>query len=454
MANFRRVFLHIGPHKTGSSAIQLMCDENRQLLIEHGIYYPQGRWHAQLGSYFSQNKAAYIYNKHAGNTDAAAIDSSDRAYITALRAELEKANCEYLLLSYEGFIDLQPSEIARFRDFLQSYGDDIRVLAYCRHPISFAPSEISQRCRMGVPLGRGDVHNSPIPKFKDYFSKFETVFGREQLNLSDFAIEALHKRDVRLDFLAKLGLSDSQATKLHLRNDRTNESLSAEAIVIGEAMAKRLPPGARGNLFFMRFNQLLDSIKGSPICLSRSEREEIMRAAQPHLDYLKASFGLTLHAPVEQEEDLARELFGDITIQSLANRCIENDAISQAYRWLLGREPESEEVAFRHLTATGGDWRRLRNHVMRSPEFGRVASNAVAALTKATAEATIRRPDTAASDDCISVADVTVCMIVFNEEEMLPKALSALVPIFRTFVILDMGSSDNTINIIKELLGL
>src|SRR5205823_12116154 len=117
MANFRRVFLHLGPHKTGSSAIQLMCDENRQLLIEHGIYYPQGRWHAQLGSYFSQNKAAYIYNKHAGNTDAAAIDSSDRAYITALRAELEKANCEYLLLSSEGFIDLQPSEIARFRDF-------------------------------------------------------------------------------------------------------------------------------------------------------------------------------------------------------------------------------------------------------------------------------------------------------------------------------------------------
>jgi len=104
MHRFRRIFLHIGPHKTGSSAIQLMCDENRELLAGKGIFYPSGRWHGQLGSCFSQPKVAYVYNRHAGNVDESAIEKSDHGYLAKLEEELQDTRCQDLLLSYEGFI--------------------------------------------------------------------------------------------------------------------------------------------------------------------------------------------------------------------------------------------------------------------------------------------------------------------------------------------------------------
>lgn len=46
-----------------------------------------------------------------------------------------------------------------------------------------------------------------------------------------------------------------------------------------------------------------------------------------------------------------------------------SDVVSQGFRWLLGREPEFENVIRGHLRATEGDWQRLRSHIMKSPEF-------------------------------------------------------------------------------------
>lgn len=37
-----KLLLHVGPPKTGATSLQHAFDENRQILIDHGIYYPQG----------------------------------------------------------------------------------------------------------------------------------------------------------------------------------------------------------------------------------------------------------------------------------------------------------------------------------------------------------------------------------------------------------------------------
>ena len=37
------VLLHIGPYKTGSTAIQQALFDQRDVLAEHGVLYP-GRW--------------------------------------------------------------------------------------------------------------------------------------------------------------------------------------------------------------------------------------------------------------------------------------------------------------------------------------------------------------------------------------------------------------------------
>jgi hypothetical protein len=317
MKRLKEIFLHIGPHKTGTSAIQRMADENRAALARRGILYPRGRWHGQLGSCFAQNKLAYVYNRHSGFTDLAEIDRSDNVYKARLVNELEDSYCQYAILSYEGFIDLSPDEVGKLINFLRGHCDGIRVIAYCRHPLSFAPSEISQRARMGFPCGRQDRENPPIPKFKSYFEKFAKVLGTERLILSDFSRAVLYKGDVRLDFLNKIGFPDRYEGEINLSKDVTNESLSAEALMIADAMAKSLPGLAHNNLFFRRYDSFLSAIEGAPIRLSQYEKELVMTASRPHLEYLQKTFDMELIEP-EKKSTGEVELFSRSTIKSLA----------------------------------------------------------------------------------------------------------------------------------------
>lgn len=304
-----------------------MADENRAVLARHGILYPSGRWHGQLGSCFAQNKIAYVYNRHSGFTDLAEINRSDTAYKTLLLQELEGSDCQKIVFSYEGFIDLRSEEIRDLRNFLSDRCDEIRIIAYCRHPLSFAPSEISQRVRMGLPSGRDDSENPPIPRFKSYFEKFANVLGTEAFVLSDFSKAALHRADVRMDFLKKIGFPEHLECEIRLSNDPTNESLSAEAVAIAIEMAKSAPDLAQNNLFFRRYNYFLGSIKGAPIRLSAHEKTLIMSASRSHLEYLQKTFDIELREPEENFSGEV-ELFGKQTIESLAQhvrRVVDRD---------------------------------------------------------------------------------------------------------------------------------
>ena len=43
---FKRLILHIGSHKTGTSAVQRAADDHRDTLLEQGLLYPKtGQWH-------------------------------------------------------------------------------------------------------------------------------------------------------------------------------------------------------------------------------------------------------------------------------------------------------------------------------------------------------------------------------------------------------------------------
>jgi hypothetical protein len=318
MTQPRCLYIHIGPHKTGSSAIQLVCDEKRTLLAERGVLYPKGRWHGQLGSYFARNKLAYIYNRHSGNIDLAAVETSDSYYIKAVVHEITDTECANVVVSYEGFIDLAVEDLTKLRIFMAKYFDQFRVIGYCRHPLSFAPSEISQRARMGVLTGLSDLPKLPIPKFRDYFEKFASVFGVEQMSLTEFAPEALYKGDVRFDFLQKIGIGDLECIPLELEEDKTNESLSYEAVVLAEALAKQMEPSARANLFFMKYNRLLTAIKGTPITLTKEQSQSIMRRAHPHLKYVEETFGVKLRRPAEQKINrTSRFVVMTLSVQSL-----------------------------------------------------------------------------------------------------------------------------------------
>src|SRR5579872_2093958 len=208
------LYIHIGPHKTGSSAIQSICDMNRAALADHGVLYPSGRWHGQLGSYFARDKVKYVYNRHSGRTDPKAINVSDDQYIDDFVKQIKQSNLLKTVISYEGFIDLKEEEIANLRQFMEKYFSRFEIIGYCRHPLSFAPSEISQRARMGVPVSRDDPDNIPIPKYRDYFEKFVNIFSRTFVHVNEFSTQSLYQGDARFDFLRQIGCGRSEERRV------------------------------------------------------------------------------------------------------------------------------------------------------------------------------------------------------------------------------------------------
>jgi hypothetical protein len=165
--------------------------------------------------------------------------------------------------------------------------------------------------------------------------------------------------------------------------------LSAEAVAIAVEMAKSSPNLAQNNIFFSRYNSTLSSIKGAPIRLSEDEKRFVMDESRSHLAYIKNTFGLDLPEP-EDGSNVEVEPFGRDAVESFATQlrllidrdtqladATSNELVREAYWWLLGREPESDEVICAQLRDSAGDRMSLRTNIMRSQEFARKVTKAV-----------------------------------------------------------------------------
>lgn len=111
----KKLILHVGPHKTGSTYIQSLLHNNRSTLSQHGIAYPD------------------IYNRRFGHHYLLSnlIRPKDPANI---RAELDAGTGgqETCILSSETLINLKDNDMKKLR---HAFVDcDVRVVVYARRP--------------------------------------------------------------------------------------------------------------------------------------------------------------------------------------------------------------------------------------------------------------------------------------------------------------------------------
>jgi Wzt C-terminal domain len=300
---FRRVVLHVGGDKTGSTAIQMALDGGRDLLIGQSLAaYPPGLSHAELGSALSADPTAYPFNAHKGPVNVEALRERDRAYLERLRDWIAGApQCPRLVFSYEGFKDLDVESLARMRGFCSEYAGDVQVVFYVRAPLSFAASAMSQRVKFGFksfPAG-----DPPISPYKRMLSSIVGAFGKANVVVRQFAADALKNGDVVDDFLGLLEIPESVAQQLLADRRWVNESLSEPALIVGDALIDELSGSRRfysDEEFFERYGKYLASIPGGPIRLTRKQALGVKAASQPHTTYLQDEFGIRFE---EKEAD-------------------------------------------------------------------------------------------------------------------------------------------------------
>jgi hypothetical protein len=288
---FRRFIIHAGLDKTGSTAIQSTMSRAKGILKNCGIIYPLGNWHAKLGSYFSRDPDSYIFNILDGRLDPYSRRSEDKVYLEEFIKEISCSTCHTVVVSYEGFGSLDYYSLKDFSLFAEHWAERVEVMAYCRHPYSYASSAASQR----VQTGFEPWNPAPYIPFKDIFEKIGDAFGRNALRVINYDLCKTPDKDIIENFFSNLGLDKTIISQLRetTENSFPNSKITQYGLDIGQEFIRKYskshPPG---KYFYSKFSNLLRSISGPKIIVPPETWNIIEELSRPHLEYIERNFGI------------------------------------------------------------------------------------------------------------------------------------------------------------------
>jgi hypothetical protein len=201
-----RLYLHIGPHKTGTTAIQRFFHVNRDLLKERGLLYPLSGRPEKPGA---PPGGPRRLNHHplAAEILSPPDDIRDSAWPNLL-AELREAKEEVALLSSELFDHVRTE--GHF-DALRSHlhGLDVKVIVYLRRQDEFLGSYYAQYVsRKAGTLSFEEFRRLPEVEadYERLLSRWENAFGREALIARPYERSAFPNGDVIADICALIGV--------------------------------------------------------------------------------------------------------------------------------------------------------------------------------------------------------------------------------------------------------
>jgi glycosyltransferase involved in cell wall biosynthesis len=141
----KRLYLHIGTHKTGSTSIQYFLDHNRDELKRRGLYYPiehtYGYAHYPI-AWFCTGKKSFVH-PHIQATYTSRQQWEDD--LLAFRDRLLDCRHDAILISSEGISVSDPARVARlFSDF------DVKIIVFLRRQDGFLESIYNQNRKTKV----------------------------------------------------------------------------------------------------------------------------------------------------------------------------------------------------------------------------------------------------------------------------------------------------------------
>ena len=313
---FDLVYLHIGLDKTGSKAIQFSCCENATRLSKAGVFYPvtpDTVWHAEFASFFHQDPKTYDYNRAIGRSQKqlSIIQAEDLSYIRNLEQKIQQTHAKKMVLSYEGFAFLEEATLRKMQHYLAGISKEIKIILYCRDPVSYAVSAVSQRAISMSPLW----DNVPIQNYQFICDKFIAIFGYENMIVGNFSTKA----DVRKDFFNKIGFDFSVDKQCQFSKSGENRSLSAEAIMIAQALQERCREEQISEAeFSWRYAPILQKIKGCQPSLSEEQVNQVNLNSKEHRDYLLKTFAIDFNHLKNRKKVAPAPSFSPEFIDSIA----------------------------------------------------------------------------------------------------------------------------------------
>ncbi|BBM87496.1 hypothetical protein [Candidatus Uabimicrobium amorphum] len=207
------LYLHIGLHKTGSSAIQTFLTRNRLKLFEHGWLYPDIALHGNAHHFLA---APYREKSHQPrNWDG-------RKRLFDLKKLMAKCPRKKVLLSSEFFCGIQNVEL--LKNDLQKIGfTSIKIIIYLRRQDEVLESSYNQVIKV-----QNDIH-----KFRVHFQKMNWLLflkkWEEQFSPENLIVRTYQKQNIVDSFLKIIDLQDIEWQK---EQEQVNVSLDLDLLEV------------------------------------------------------------------------------------------------------------------------------------------------------------------------------------------------------------------------------
>jgi hypothetical protein len=286
MPDPKKIILHIGSHKTGSTALQRYLDKNRKYLSENNIQYLDGinQNYIYLAFCEAPEKEHELIRQGLGHSAGA------RAWVKRARKRLDAelaAGTADVLISAEELCRLSEAGIRAMRDVLEPYGD-VRVVCYARDPLEYCFSEAQEGLKGG--LTYADICAAPPrPDYADMLAGYFAVFGRERVSVR--AYQSGHP--IQYDFLEALDLPLDAAPPAS--TIRANSSLSLPACQILSHINEHYPLyiGDQPNPDRAKIAPAwLIQIPGPRFTLPRAVIDRVLEESASDLDWLAERTGV------------------------------------------------------------------------------------------------------------------------------------------------------------------
>ena len=207
----KQIFVHVGPAKTGSSAIQNFCNSNQRFLADLGIMYPK---HTLMESGVSAGNRDVIYD-----VSKSAKAKLSQKKIINLISDFKQGEASTLLLSSENFFGPMP-ELAKAIP-------EAKFIFYLRNPLSLAESLYNQDVKT---LGKTEPFEIKTrrPDFGvlGHLRDFIKTYGTERLIIRYFSPECFYRGNIVNDIFDAMGIHCNK----RIPPQQVNPSYTLEAL--------------------------------------------------------------------------------------------------------------------------------------------------------------------------------------------------------------------------------
>ncbi|NDY91935.1 hypothetical protein [Ideonella livida] len=232
LSSDKHYILHIGRHKSGTSALQHFLHSNSEKLAQAGYAYPKtGR-----GKKVAHHQLAGALKGRSTGKEATHWDQVIADLKAGISLEASEASIHSVIISSEALQDVPPTILASVFPT-----ENTTVIVYLREQVEYLITTYQQRVHAtGLSLSLEQfASQAKVANYARYLERLESTFGKANLRVGIYDRDQLKDRDMVSDFLSKA----------EIREIPLNSTIEANSSIGGELLElKRVSNILRGGI--------------------------------------------------------------------------------------------------------------------------------------------------------------------------------------------------------------